>query len=202
MKLSSSQCSKLKIEVGVLYTESSCQWSKQLENFSDLLCHFDIIDPQIMDCIWASEKVTGGQRSCRMCSMKKVLQQLQVPPTRQNLQTAFKPDWSPFPTYSFEQFFQSFLFLPDASDVDKSEGKMNSEGHPIQSRLFPGKVLGSIPVKLELQNGTGSGSQCSARKAGARCDTLSILWLPAATFMVASLKGFSQRLFLTHLFLF
>lgn len=72
--------------------------------------------------------------------------------------------------------------------MDKSGGKTNSEGHPIQNRLFPGKVLGSIPVKLELQNGTGSGFQCSALKAGARCDTLSTPWLPAATFVAASLK--------------
>lgn len=61
-----------------------------------------------------------------------------------------------FPIYSFERFFLSLL-LPDASDVDKSGRKMNAEGHPTQKRRFPGKVLGSIPVKLELQNGTGSG---------------------------------------------
>lgn len=60
----------------------------------------------------------------------------------------------------------------------------------IQCRLFPDKVLSSIPVKPELQSGTGSYFQGSGIKAGVRCNALSTLWFPAATFMAAFFKRF------------
>lgn len=69
----------------------------------------------------------------------------------------------------------------------------------IQRNLFPDKVLGSIPIKPEHQNDTGSDFQCLAPKTVARCNMLSTPWLPAATFMAAFLKRFFIDSFLSFL---
>lgn len=69
------------------------------------------------------------------------------------------PDQSQIRYHSFKQFFPSLLFPLDASDVNREEERWALK--IVGYKLFPDKVLGFIPVKLELKNCTCSDFQCS-----------------------------------------